>query len=286
MQPTANPQNFRSPLATRTMLAALAFALALTVANTAASAQTYRVLYNFTGQSDGGNPMAGVTLDQAGNLYGTTYDGGSTNCNAYHYVGCGTVFKLSHRGGGWTFALLHEFASNPDGANPVARVVFGPNGALFGTSDTGGLDYGTVFQLQPPPNFCPTPSCPWTETQLYSFQGGYGDGDGPGGGDLIFDSQGNIYGTTGGGNGYLCDDGPCGSVYELSPNDGGWHETNFAIFGGAACCPYAGLVADGSGNFYGTLPSMGEEFTGYMMATEFTSTSILSFRSRAPLLVG
>jgi hypothetical protein len=249
MQPTANSQNFRPAPATKTILAALTFAL--TMATQTASAQTYNVLYNFTGQSDGGNPQASVTLDQAGNLYGTTYDGGSTNCNAYHYVGCGTVFKLSHRGGGWVFGLLHEFNGSPDGANPEARAVFGPNGALFRTASGGGIGYGTVFQLQPPANFCPTPSCPWIETQLHSFQGQY-SAAAPGGGDLIFDAQGNMWGTATGGNGYLCDDGPCGGVFELSRSGGGWNGHDFNPFEGISRNPYAGLVTDDAGNFYGT----------------------------------
>ncbi|MGA2369440.1 MAG: choice-of-anchor tandem repeat GloVer-containing protein [Candidatus Korobacteraceae bacterium] len=251
MQHTANPQNFRPAPATKTILAALTLALALTMATPAASAQTYSVLYNFTGQSDGGNPEAGVTFDEAGNLYGTTYQGGSTNCSMYHHIGCGTVFKLSHRGAGWTFGLLHEFNGSPDGANPEARVVFGPNGALFGTTSEGGIGLGTVFQLQPPATFCPTPSCPWTETQLYSFDSEYGPAN-PGGGDLIFDPQGNMWGTTAGGGGYLCDDGSCGGVFELSRSGGGWNEHGFNPFEGISRNPYAGLVTDNAGNFYGT----------------------------------
>jgi uncharacterized repeat protein (TIGR03803 family) len=252
MQPTVNPQNFRSALATTTMLAVLTFALALTLAPQSASAQTYKVLYNFTGQSDGASPEAGVTLDAAGNLYGTTYAGGSlANCIYYGYVGCGTVFKLSHKGSGWVFAPLYKFVGQ-DGANPEARVVFGPNGALYGTTSSGGSQQsGTVFELQPPANVCPTPSCPWSQTQLYSFAGGYSAGA-PGGGDLIFDSQGNIWGTAVSGNGYLCDDGECGGVFELSRSGGGWNEQDFNPFEGISRNPYGGLVSDNAGHFYGT----------------------------------
>ncbi len=252
MQYTASLQNFPPCLATKTMLAV--FALALTMAIPTASAQTYNVLYNFTGQSDGGNPQAGVTIDHAGNLYGTTFDGGSTNCTLLRYVGCGTVFKLSHRGSGWTLALLHMFIGSPDGANPSARVVFGPNGALFGTATEGGIGYGTVFQLQPPATFCPTPSCPWLETQLYSFESPYGAAY-PGTGDLVFDPQGNAYGTAGGG-GYLCDDGPCGTLYELSPVQGGWTANAWVFPGnGYGFGPAGGLVFDGASTFYGVTAS-------------------------------
>jgi uncharacterized repeat protein (TIGR03803 family) len=256
MQYTADLQHSRCALASKTMLAVLTFAVALTFATQPASAQTYTVLYNFTGQTDGANPLAGLTLDRGGNLYGTASYGGSAICSAYGYVGCGTVFKLSRAGGGWTFATLHEFTSNPDGAHPSARVVFGPNGALFGTTSGGGTQgYGTVFQLQPPAQICPTVSCPWAETQLYSFQTLYGPA-GASAGDLIFDPQGNLYGTTTGGGGFLCDDGPCGTAYELSRTGAGWFlATAWGFGGGISCCPVAGLVSDGSGNFYGVTPA-------------------------------
>ena len=255
MNLTATARTFHPALATKTMLA-LAFFLALTMASQSAFAQTYNVLYNFTGQSDGGNPTAGVTLDHAGNLYGTTSAGGSANCSGYGFTGCGTVFKLSHRGGGWTLGLLHKFTSIPDGANPEARVIFGPNGALFGTTSYGGTGegpgYGTVFQLQPPANFCPTPSCPWLETQLYSFQNINGPTN-PGAGHLVFDSQGNVYGTTPEGDCCFCGQGECGGVFELSPNGGGGWDLSASVFqGGVSRSPIAGLVLSDSGLFYGT----------------------------------
>ena len=253
MQSTANRQHPPSTSAKKTVLmAALTFVLAL-LTSLSLSAQTYSVIYNFTGQRDGANPAAGVTLDLGGNLYGTTSAGGSNNCTNNGAVGCGTVFKLSHRGAGWSFSPLYEFTGTPDGANPLARVVFGPNGAPFGTTGNGGaLGAGTVFELQPPLHNCPTTFCPWIETQIYTFQGQQGGGY-PGGGDLVFDPQGNIYGTTGGGGGYLCDDGPCGTVYELSPNSGSWTAHYFSTnFGGVDCCPYSGLVRGSSGTLFGT----------------------------------
>ena len=240
-----------------TLVFALGSVLAPALAAQPASAQTLHVLYNFTGQNDGANPAAGVTLDGAGNLYGTAATGGSSNCSYDGIVGCGTVFKLTHRGSAWLFAPLHGFTGNPDGGNPAARVVFGPRGILYGTTAQGGLDnYGTVFQLQPPSRICPTPSCPWSETQLYSFQGPYQAAN-PGGGDLAFDAQGNIYGTTLGGGGYLCDDQNCGTAYELSPDgQGGWSFTASAFDGGISYGPVAGLVRDTNGSFYGVTPQL------------------------------
>ena len=115
MQYTGKLQNSRCALTSKIMLAVLTFAAALILTTQPASAQTYTVLHNFTGQTDGANPLAGVTLDRAGNLYGTTNAGGSAICTAYGNVGCGTVFKLSHAGSGWTFATLHEFPTVPTG---------------------------------------------------------------------------------------------------------------------------------------------------------------------------
>jgi uncharacterized repeat protein (TIGR03803 family) len=109
----------------RATTAALAMALALTVVPTpAAHAQTFTVLHSFTNGQDGAHPEAGLTIDRAGNLYGTAFYGG---------LGPGTVFKLTHKGSGWTFSPLYSFPANESGgANPQARVIFGPNGTLYG----------------------------------------------------------------------------------------------------------------------------------------------------------
>ena len=88
-------------------------------------AQTFNVLHTFTGP-DGANPEAGLTMDRAGNLYGTAATGGQgfQYCN----LGCGVVFKLTHTASGWIYSRIYAF-SGADGANPSARVVFGPDGA-------------------------------------------------------------------------------------------------------------------------------------------------------------
>lgn len=207
------------------------------------------IIHGFTGGGDGANPTPGVTVDRGGNLYGTTINGGDTNCEQ---EGCGVVYKLTQRNSNWTLSTLYMFHGGADGAGPGARVVFGPDGALYGTTIGGALGFGTIFRLQPPAHACESVSCPWSETILYTFQAGL-DGAKPVG-DLIFDHAGNIYGVTltGGSNG-LCDGFGCGTVYELSPSNGQWQETVLYRFEGVTdgASPYGGLVFDAAGNLYG-----------------------------------
>jgi uncharacterized repeat protein (TIGR03803 family) len=233
---------------TRRMFSATIFAIALLLGGIA-HAQTYTVLHNFTGGGDGGAPYAGLTIDRGGNLYGTT--SGGFNCAP---PSCGTVFKMTHRNGGWVLSPLYAFTGS-NGATPLSRVVFGPDGALYGTTYAGGENAGgTVYKLTPPANVCPTVSCPWSLTALHQFTLlGESDGIYPGYGDLIFNASGDIYGTTIEGYGGLCNDQTCGGVYELSHTQGRWTETpvfsmaNFVI----GYWPYAGVSLDSAGNLYG-----------------------------------
>jgi hypothetical protein len=181
-------------------------ALALTCL---AQAQTYSVLYNFTGGADGANPSAGVTLDSSGNLYGTAAKGGSVagDCSTVgafggvNTSGCGTVFQLKHKNSAWILNPLYTFQLN-DGAVPLARVVFGPGGLLYGTTSLGGaltdckllnwLGCGVIFALQPPATACKSALCPWSQAQLH-LVGTNGDGYWPCRGDLAFDSSNNAY---------------------------------------------------------------------------------------------
>lgn len=223
---------------------ALLFALSL-VANPAAHAQTYTVLYNFTGGADGAIPSAGLVMDGAGNLYGTAASGGKGGCR-FGY--CGTVFKLAHKGSGWVLSVLYSFVGGNDGFQPMAPLAFGPDGSLYGTTLYGGHGFGTVFKLQPPATACKSALCPWTETQLYSFTGG-SDGGEPETGGLTFDAAGNIYGTTSAlpGTRY-------GSVYELTPANGKWTASVLYSFpgGDGANSSESGVVFDASGNLWGT----------------------------------
>ena len=225
-------------------------------------AQTYTILHSFTGGTDGANPYAGVTIDHGGNLYGTTSAGGSSNCTG----GCGTVYKLSRGGSGWTLSPLLTFTGSADGAQPLGRVVFGPDGALFGATSGGGIfapyGNGNVFRLTPQGSPCKTVSCPWVETVLYTFQGSP-DGADPGYGDLTFDRAGNLYGTTiTGGTGTCLDALPCGTVFRLVHSNGMWTEGVIHDFGqGPGSWPYSGVTLDASGNAYGTTSE--PDFSGH-----------------------
>lgn len=237
-------------------------------------AQTFTVLHNFTG-TEGSSPVAGLTMDRAGNLYGTAYLGGQgySYCN----LGCGSVFKMTRNGSGWTFTPIYLF-SGPDGGNPRARVVFGPDGALYGTSIYGGYGHGIVFQLRPPATFCHAVLCPWHETILYSFLPGH-DGAYPGSGDLVFDTAGNIYGTTtDGGANYG------GTVFALTKVNGVWTETILHSFGGNGdgWLPNSGVILGSDGNLYGTTEYGGSAGAGtvYELAhsgSGWTETILHSF---------
>ncbi len=236
-------------------IAVFASAILLMVTATQTQAQTLDVLHTFTGGADGGDPMAGLTQDSAGNLYGTTYFGGTGgNCGEGE---CGVVFRVTHHGSGWVETPIYTFKGVPDGAYPMARVIFGPDGALYGTTFAGGTDSscglgcGTVFKLQPPPAFCASISCPWRETVLHSFAL-ENDGNDPQA-EVVFDQAGNLYGTTQWGGTGACQ---CGTVFKLTHNaDGSWSETILYSFQGGTNDgqePLAGLVFDQAGNLYGT----------------------------------
>jgi uncharacterized repeat protein (TIGR03803 family) len=229
------------------LLCGVAIAALLLCVEVSASAQTWTVIHSFT-QLDGAGPVAGLTRDAAGNFYGTTSGGGWRGRPTSH----GTVFKLTHTETGWVLTTLHLF-NGLDGDAPNSRAIFGPDGALYGTTYDGGSGYGTVYRLQPPPGFCHSGSCPWTATVLHAFQGG-GDGAYPGSGDLAFDQQGNIYGTAVlGGNGVGCN-GYCGLVFKLTRSGGSWSYSVIYSFKGGddGENPDGGVVRDASGNLYGT----------------------------------
>ena len=220
---------------------AVLFALTLFTAQ-AIHAQTFITLHNFTGNSDGANPNAGVTVGGSGTLYGTASGGGTD--------GNGVVYKLAQRGSSWTLDPLWEFTGGSDGGSPYAGVVIGPNGALYGTTfGGGGSGVGTVFEVRPPVTACKTAICYWNLTTLWTFAGAPNDGANPAYGSLAFDGSGNIYGTTyeGGAIGY-------GTVYELAPESGGdWMETILYGFTGGAdgFAPLSGVIFDREGNLYG-----------------------------------
>ncbi len=228
-----------------------------------APAQTLTVLHAFSGGADGATPIgSGLSIDRAGNLYGGTGTGGLQGSQCYGGSTCGTIFKLTRGSSGWTFDTLYSFHGS-DGASPDAPLVFGPDGALYGTTFYGGstgCDYGcgNVFRLQPPPTFCASVSCPWMETVLYQFTGG-NDGSAPGFGALSFDPAGNMYGTSTGN-----ENQSCGTVFELAHNGSQWTFNLVWTFTGYldGCSSWSGVTFDQAGNLYGTTTEGGANHAG------------------------
>jgi len=185
-----NPVQILSPILSRSirfLSLSLAFACVLLPMTLSMQAQTFSVLHYFTGGTDGASPYAGVTIAPSGVLYGTAEGGGT--------YGAGTVFKLRQVNSSWLYTPLYEFTGVSGESFPQGGVVFGPNGALYGTTFGDLETYGTVFELTPPPTFCGTVLCYWNQTVLHTFTGTAGGG-GPQVENLVFDSSGNIYGTT------------------------------------------------------------------------------------------
>jgi uncharacterized repeat protein (TIGR03803 family) len=257
------------------LTAALAiFTTTLLVTGIPAVAQE-KVLHSFGSGKDGTTPWGGVIFDSAGNLYGTTFAGGTGPCSIPQ-TGCGTIFELSPKAGGsWTEKVVHNFHGN-DGWEPSGNLIFDGAGNLYGTTRQGGtglcrylstedhylIGCGTVFELSPAAGGA------WTEKVLYSFINNGTDGIEPTAG-LVFDAAGNLYGTTF--NGGLYD---YGTVFELSPAGGGsWTETilhNFNQDGTDGIGPWAGLILN-SGNLWGTTVGGGTTYNGTVF--ELTPTA-------------
>jgi len=214
----------------------------------------YTNLHSFIRSLDDGvEPEAGLVQGSDGNLYGTTFAGGMTSN--------GTVFRISPSG---SYTNLHSFTGSPDGALPMAGLVLGSDGNLYGTTSQGGTTnfniftstagYGTVFRISPT----------GTYTTLYAFAGSPNSGAYPEAG-LVLGSDGNFYGTTEyGGNG-PCNVGfgvGCGTIFRIST---GGTFTNLHSFTGSpndGSKPLAGLVQGSDGNFYGTTASGGTNNDG------------------------
>ncbi len=263
------------------------------------------VLYNFTGGDDGFGPGGGVVFDKAGNLYGTTPDGGQ--------FAEGVVYELSPQGGSWTQTVIHAFTGGNDGAvGSLGSLLLDASGNFYGVSELGGAHgAGTVFQLSP------IAGGKWKFTTVYGFKGAphagfpygglitdgknnfygttyFGGADGSGvvfkldgtamketilhnfaegtdGGfptsTLAFDSVGNLYGTTSMGGLPACD---CGTVFELSPIRGSeaWKEKVLHRFREKpdGGFPYYGLTADPSGNMFSTTASGGSDEAGIVFS--------------------
>lgn len=248
-----------------------------------AAAQSYSTVNSFTGGAAGLGPQVGLTMDHAGNLYGTTVKGGYLGGNCQQQLGCGLVYKLTPHGSSWTLTPLYGFKAGHDGIFPLSRVVFGPDGALYGTTDNGGTGCsedgcGTIYRLTPPATICRSFSCPWTETVIHRFNGF--DGAQPIG-DLVFDQSGNMYGTTYSGGTYNE-----GTVFQLAHSSGGWtlHTLLNCSFA-AGLAPQSGVILDQAGNLYGTAVGGG---TGFGLVFElspsgsgWTETTLYTFHDGA-----
>ena len=199
---------------------------------------TQTVLHNFNATgTDGQNPIGGLILDSAGNLYGTTQLGGA--------YGKGTAFELlPQAGGGYREKVLHSFGNGTDGQLPIASLIFDAAGNLYGTTAAGGVNGGgTVFELSP------QSGGGWRETRLANFSAAGSNPNGPSAA-MVFDLAGNLYTTT-----YFGGFFSGGAVVELSPKAGGGYTAKVIHnFGGTndGLNPYAGLTLDSSGNLYGT----------------------------------
>jgi uncharacterized repeat protein (TIGR03803 family) len=236
----------------RTLLTALALLL-VAGGSLRAQAQTFTVLHDFQKGSDGAVPYAGVTVDTEGRLYGTT---------TTDVTGNGAAYRMSRQGSGWVFMPLLHFGGI-NGQMPESRIVFGPGGILYGTTQQGGNLAGVAYSLGPPANFCGSFLCSWDETVLYVFN--VADEFELDHGDLIFDPAGNIYGTAED-DGAFCGDpgggggGADGNVWELSKSGQSWTWKNLYTFTGSydGAQPQSGVIRDVAGNLYGTTLTCGD----------------------------
>lgn len=274
------------PSASRSLIICAAVAL---LATASWAANTTKLIYGFAGGNDGEYTDTELVMDSAGNLYGTSVQGGTH--------GGGTVFQVTPAG---VHTVLYSFKGGADGGEPYKGVTLDAQGNLYGTAVTGGSGSceggcGVVFKLT-------NTGGVWTESVIHAFTGG-NDGSGPGS-PVAFDPRGNLYGTTptGGANGigvvyqlrptatgwkfHLIhtftggDDGGGGSagrllidprgdifgvctvggvngfgtVYEISPTQGQWQFTTLYAFKDSpdGALPYGSVVFDRGGNLYGT----------------------------------
>ena len=224
-----------------------ATSVSFTMTAPAASAYTLKMLAAFEA-GNGAEPNDSVIMDGSGNLYGTLpYGGGSWSVSGYLTSGSGSVFVVTAAAiaaGDPAYSTLAEF-NGTNGATPVAGLIMDGSGNLYGTTSEGGANgYGTVFEITAASIAAGSPAI----TMLASFNGT--NGQYPEGG-LIMDGSGNLYGTTyKGANGY-------GTMFEITAASiaaGSPAITTLAEFNGTngAGGPMAGLIMDGSGNFYGT----------------------------------
>ena len=262
------------------MKQAILLAIAAVICASAAGQNNFKVIHSFSGYpNDGSHPTGPVVFDKLGNMYGSAPGGSNGGCGD---LGCGVVYELSPDGhGNWTETILYNFCENwngqtcLDGTAPTGGLALDAAGNLYGVAIEGGtgvgelsIGGGVAFELSPPSQR----GGAWTETVLYNFcndlQGNLClDGLAPAS-QPVFDSSGNLYGTTaGGGTGHLSLGG--GTVFELSPGVNSWTEKilyNFCSQGTGDNCPdgeipSGGVTFDKSGNLFGTTDYSGNSNT-------------------------
>ena len=203
----------------------------------------FEIIHDFTQQEDAANVPSGVTMDEAGNLYGTTPSGGVNSA--------GLAYELSMKGQGWTLNPLYSFLGGASGSGP-SGVILGPNNALYGTASGGSQNCrydtqpcGLIFSLRPGPTACLTALCSWMESLLYQPSGS-NDAYDPN--NLVFDQAGNLYGISYWGGAY-----GQGAVFELTPSNGSWSEKILYSFSnGTDGANPNSLLLGHDGNLYGT----------------------------------
>lgn len=232
----------------------------------------HTVLYSFTGGADGGEPYKGVTLDGAGNLYGTAVTGGSGSCEG----GCGVTYKLTKSGDTWTQRVIHAFTGGADGSGPGSRVAVDKRGNVYGMTPTGGANgLGVIYLLRP------RSSGGYALRVIHTFTGA-SDGSSGSAGKLVL-RGGRIFGaaTTGGNHG-------SGTVFQLTPTQTGeWDFKTLYSFAGApdGVFPYGALLFDAAGNIYGTTYYGGTNGLGAVyklsptLSGEWDETVIYSFQA-------
>jgi uncharacterized protein (TIGR03437 family) len=233
---------------------------------------TGTTIYTFTGGPAPNDILSGLTIDSSGVLYGVTSGGGTGSCSG----GCGTIFSLTPPATGedWTERVLYMFSGGSDGAYPMASLMVGAGGVLYGTTE-GGSAGGTVFSLTPPASS----DGAWTESVLHSFPGpntciqfpcpGGSDGTAPTT-SLVIGSGGVLYGTTQYGGTGSCNQG-CGTAFQLTPpaSPGGqWTELVYSFPNGndsdALALAPSSLAIGSGGVLYGTT-----QYTGNYLGFTF-----------------
>jgi uncharacterized repeat protein (TIGR03803 family) len=233
---TTQPSSQRCAVST---LPAYLFGAMLVIASLLqpAQAQTYKVLYSFTGKSDGGFPYGTLIRDGNGNLYGTTFDGGFFDSSECSNGGCGVVYRIDVTG---KETVIYTFKGQASGQGSLAGLLRDTQGNLYGTTSLGGdtkcnsrYGCGLVFKID----------STGKESVLYQFAGG-NDGMEPES-SLIRDAAGNLYGTT--------EDGFPGNGGTVFKVDAAGNETVLHNFTGPpdGTTPIGALVRDPQGNLYG-----------------------------------